>query len=333
MIEIRHKETNEQISHVGIDSVLDTSYLHDIDGKIRNALIDIYNKDISMFHYQDSELGTITCKSLPPHTFEEMQNYFKDRQDEFPKDIDNFLTVHIPGSDGLMVCSCGCNNKKKFPELEDDWKPFLDPWFQMFGYDGFTLDTYKFLECERIDIFWDTVSAYKMSDYTDVNRKFEMKPLKFNQPLHIDQDEFMWFRVGKRYVDGEGKKFGKGLIGMGLNQERIPVDNYGILCPGGTWHATADNSMGVSMRVAMNQNFLTQNSKFSEVHNKWIEYVRSFTYKPKLIRGSTNNYGWLDIVEYSEANILPGWLSGGWYEPGHEDNIPTSITPFICEEK
>ena len=67
--------------------------------------------------------------------------------------------------------------------------------------------------------------------------------------------------------------------------------------------------------------------------DKWIEYVRSFTYKPKLIRGSTNNYGWLDIVEYSEANILPGWLSGGWYEPGHEDNIPTSITPFICEEK
>ena len=64
MVEIRHKETNEQYSHITLDSILDTSCLKDTDGKMRKSLETIYNKSNDIFHWQDDERGTRSCNSL-----------------------------------------------------------------------------------------------------------------------------------------------------------------------------------------------------------------------------------------------------------------------------
>ena len=66
MVEIRHKETNEQYSHITFDSILDLSCLKDTDGMMRKSLEYIYNKSKDIFHYQDPdpELGTRSCKHL-----------------------------------------------------------------------------------------------------------------------------------------------------------------------------------------------------------------------------------------------------------------------------
>jgi hypothetical protein len=332
MVEIRHKETNEQYSHITFDSILDTSCLKDTDGTMRKSLEVIYNKSNNIFHYQDSELGTRSCKHLSCSL-----DVIKSGEVE---GLGNKLDVHLPGSQTLMVESltscCDCDNVLKFREFESDWKIFLDPWFQMLGYDEFTIETYSKCGFGQWTIFWDTSAAQSTDDYQMPHDKLIVrvgdsyllpKKIKIDEPTHIDSDEFMWFRVGETFIDDNNNEYGKSLITMGIDQERELFDGYSILCPGGTWHGVPRTSTGISIRIPVDDTFFHIQDWYSEEHKKLCEYVKSFTYNVKVIRGSQSNYHW-SFVDYSEANSLPAGISGGWYGKGHDENIPKSLEPY-----
>ncbi len=329
MVEIRHKETNEQYTYITLDSILDTSCLKDTDGKMRKSLETIYNKSNDIFHYQDSELGTRSCKHLSCSL-----DVIKSGEVE---GIGNKVSAHLPSS---MHCNskyiqrcCDCDNVLKFREFESDWKIFLNPWFQMLGYDEFTIETYSKCGFGQWTIFWDTSCATSTEDYhkgyRPTNAGVICKPIAVDEPTHIDTDEFMWFKVGETFID-DGDKYGKGLITMGIDQERELFEGYSLLCPGGTWHAPPHDSYGVSIRIPVDDTFFYIKDWYSEEHKKLCEYVKSFTYKVKVVRGSRSNYQWT-FVDYSEANSLPDGASGSWYGKGHDENVPKSIEPFIYE--
>ena len=334
MVEIRHKETNEQYSHITFDSILDTSCLNDTDGKMRKSLETIYNKSNDIFHYQDPELGTRSCKHL---------SYSLDviKRGEV-EGIGEKLCVHLPSSDAInkdlsqksnLSSCCDCDNVLKFREFESDWKIFLDPWFQLFGYDEFTRELHSKFGFGMWTIFWDASCATSTEDYhkgyRPTNGGVICKPMVVDEPTHIDTDEFMWFKVGEIFID-DGDKYGKGLITMGIDQERELFEGYSLLCPGGTWHGPPHDSYGVSIRIPLDDTFFHIQDWYSEEHKKLCEYVKSFTYKVKVVRGSQSNYQW-SFVDYSEANSLPGGISGGWHRKGHDENVPKSIEPFVYE--
>ena len=324
MVEIRHKETNEQYSHITFDSILDTSCLKDTDGTMRKSLETIYNKSNNIFHYQDEELGTRSCKHLSC-SLDDIKNGVATFGDK--------MTAHLPGSQYMIMevptSCCDCNNIQQFKEFESEWKQFLNPVFQMLGYDEFTIETYSKCGFEMWHIFWDTSAAQSTEDYHNGHRPPGGWIIN-DEPIHIDQDEFMWFRVGETFIDDNNNEYGKNLITMGIDQEPILFEGYGLLCPGGTWHGPAHNSVGVSIRIPVDGTFFDIKDWYSEEHKKLCEYVKSFTYKVKVIRGPKSIYKW-SFIDYSKANSIPGWDSGSWYGKGHDKNIPKSIDPLIYE--
>jgi len=332
MVEIRHKETNEQYSHITFDSILDLSCLKDTDGMMRKSLEYIYNKSKDIFHYQDPdpELGTRSCKHLLCS--------LDDIKNGVVEGIGDKLSVHLPNSmawnSKYIQSCCDCNNVQQFKEFESDWKIFLNPWFQMFGYDEFTIELWKKMNFGSWTIFWDTSCATSTEDYhkgyRPTNGGVVCKPIAVDEPVHIDNDEFMWFKVGETFIDDDEDKYGKGLITMGIDQERELFDGYSILCPGGTWHGVPRTATGISIRIPVDDTFFHIQDWYSEEHKKLCEYVKSFTYKVKVIRGTPSSYHW-SFVDYSEANSLPNGMSGGWFGKGHDENIPKSIEPFIYE--
>ena len=325
MVEIRHKETNEQYTYITLDSILDTSCLKDTDGKMRKSLETIYNKSNDIFHYQDPELGTRSCKHLSCSL-----DVIKSGEVE---GIGYKVSAHLPNSmawnSKYIQCCCDCDNVLKFREFESDWKIFLNPWFQMLGYDEFTIETYSKCGFGQWTIFWDTPAAQSTEDYHKGHQPTG-GGIKIDEATHIDTDEFMWFRVGETFIDDNNNEYGKSLITMGIDQEPILFKGYSLLCPGGTWHGPPRYSVGVSIRIPLDDTFFHIQDWYSEEHKKLCEYVKSFTYKVKVIRGSQSNYHW-SFVDYSEANSLPGGISGGWYRKGHDENVPKSIEPFVYE--
>ncbi len=327
MVEIRHKETNEQYSHITFDSILDTSCLKDTDGTMRKCLENIYNKSKDIFHYQDEELGTRSCKHLLC-SLDDIKNGADGIDEKFTTEFPSSHAINksLSGNTIRTNC-CDCDNVLKFREFESDWKIFLDPWFQLFGYDEFTVELYSKLGFVKWNIFWDTSCATSTEDYHNGYRPKDR--IEIDEPTHIDQDEFMWFKVGETFID-DGDKYGKGLIAVGIDQEPILFEGYSLLCPGGTWHGPSRGSRGVSMRVVIDDTFFDFKDWYSEEHKKLCEYVKSFTYKAKVIRGPNEIYQW-SFVDFSEANLLPDWQSGGWLGKGYYKNIPKSLEPFILE--
>ena len=326
MVEIRHKETNEQYSHITFDSILDTSCLKDTDGTMRKSLEDIYNKSNDIFHYQDNELGTRSCKHLSCS--------LDDIKKGEVEGIGGKVSVHLPDSfliktEEAVTSCCDCNNVQQFKEFESDWKLFLNPWFQMLGYDEFTVELYSKLSFGTWTIFWDMGSAQSTEDYHNGYRPPHGR-IEIDEPVHIDQDEFMWFKVGETFIDDNNNEYGKSLITMGIDQERELFDGYSLLCPGGTWHGPPRSSVGVSLRIVTDDEFFHIQDWYSEEHKKLCEYVKSFTYKVKVIRGLKSHYHW-SFVDYTTSSTVPGEMSCGWYGKGHDKNIPKSIEPFIYE--
>ena len=342
MIEIRHKETNEQYSHISFDSILDTSCLNDTDGTMRKCLPNIYNRNNSIFHYQDTELGTRSCKhlsssldemvlsntKLTAHLPTSITSEIKERDMTSSREIHGQHCKCNKCRYGTLTSCCDCNNVLHFIKFESDWKPLLDPWFKMFGYDGFTVDLYNSMDFGRWDIFWDIGCPQSTDEFS--NHHLSHGKIEIDESIHIDEDEFIWFRVGESFIDDNNDEYGKGLITMGIDQERILVEGNSILCPGGTWHGPTHKSQGVSFRVVVNDTFFHIQDWYSEEHKKLCEYIKSFTYNAKVIRGTQSCYKW-SFIDYSRANLLPASLSGGWYGKGHDKNIPKSIEPYIFE--
>ena len=329
MVEIRHKETNEQYTYITLDSILDTSCLKDTDGKMRKSLETIYNKSNDIFHWQDDERGTRSCNSLSGSL-------------EYHKSHGRKLTAHLPPSylmkrffhkynpHNLDGSCCECNNVDQFKEFESDWKQFLDPWFQMLGYDEFTIELWSKMNFGQWTVFWDTPAAQSTEDYNNRGCQPHGMWIENDEPIHIDSDEFMWFRVGETFTDDNNNKWGKSLITLGEEQETILFEGYGLLCPGGTWHGPPHNSVGVSLRIVAWDNFFHIQDWYSEEHKKLCEYVKSFTYNVKVVRGNPSAYNW-SFVDYSKANTFSDVFSGSWYGKGHKENQPKSIEPFIFE--
>ena len=302
---------------------------------MRKCLENIYNKSKDIFHYQDEELGTRSCKHLLCS--------LDDIKNGVMEGIGEKLCVHLPSSDAInkdlsqksnLSNCCDCDNVLKFREFESDWKIFLDPWFQLFGYDEFTRELHSKFGFGMWTIFWDASCATSTEDYhkgyRPTNGGVICKPMVVDESTHIDTDEFMWFKVGETFIDDGDNKYGKGLITMGIDQERELFEGYSLLCPGGTWHGPPHDSYGVSIRIPVDDTFFYIKDWYSEEHKKLCEYVKSFTYNVKVVRGSQSIYHW-SFVDYSKANSLPDGISGGWYGKGHDENVPKSIEPFIYE--
>ena len=301
MIEITHKETNKRIDNLNLDSVLNVDSLKKVGDNIDNILLETWKEQPQYFVYDGGD-GEIPLKNLG--TIREEVG-----------DVEAFIAEdgNRIGNGRLQTTMV---SHHKIPTKLPRISKIL---FDLFGYDNPTQKQHsEFIKrISSFCVFWDPL----YTNIIDVD-KFDNTTwnIKFEDGLHLDSDEFIWFKVNQA----------KTLNVMNLERERYKTLKHAYLAPQGFWYGVPKDSFGVSVRLGLANHFFIKEDWMSEIHLNLIDYINEFDIKVKIVRNTQDGMHW-HMIDYSEAEafrvkgFVPNSHSGNWMGPGSKKNIPNGL--------
>jgi len=302
-LKITHKETDKKYANMTLDYVLNVDTLKEVGDDIDNILFETWKEQPSYFIYDDMHKGETQLETMgidPNVEGEDLPCFLNKNGDRI-------------GNGRLQTYS---HNIAKLP---DDLPKITKIVFDLFGYDEPTKkQKQKFIDCvTSFCVFWDPFYTNEI----DVNTYDNTEVSPEEHGLHLDGDEFIWFKVNPA----------KTLNVLNSKKNRIKTLNYSYLAPQGFWHNPPEYSFGVSFRIGVDNSFFKKSEWMSERHSNLIDYINEFDIVSSVIRGGFE-YNW-EMIDYSEARKVDSKWGGSWYEPGNKNNVPMEPVWIHSKEK